>query len=265
MVTPGTLTLERTDLYELYGVVQNTIMSIPKEIIIGILRSEFARDSYYKYCHDEWGYPKTVDLTDKPLDAGLNDEETTRIFIGEAWHFDAVFYPALIVKLSSAKSVPISLNRNKYVIEWEKLLVVDGYGNEKEIFTPKYFDLSGAWEGSIQIDVLDRDILSRDNLLSILMIMFTDLKFEALRKAGVLVKPPSLSGVSESEDRQQEKLYKATVNIEFRSEWRRLIPIENLIEQVNFCIDFNSMQTKQPNPAFEINTNISILESIENM
>jgi len=48
MVTPGTLNIERTDLYRIHNVVQNTIMSYPKELIISILRDEFSKDSYLK-------------------------------------------------------------------------------------------------------------------------------------------------------------------------------------------------------------------------
>lgn len=44
MTTPGTGNLERTDLYGIHNVVQNTLMSYPKELIIGVLRDEFSKD-----------------------------------------------------------------------------------------------------------------------------------------------------------------------------------------------------------------------------
>lgn len=267
MVTPGTTDLQRSDLYNIYHVVQNTLMAYPKELVVSILREEFNKDSYYHYVADQFGYPKVVDLTDVPLRAGFQDDLTTRIYIGEAFHFDGVFYPAVLVKMTSARYVPISFNRNKNVIEYEKQLIIDGYGNSREYFIPKYIDLAGAWEGTINIDILTRDIYTRDNLVSIIMLMFADLRFESMRKAGVLVKSgqPSLSGVSEGEDRQQDKLYKATVSIEVRTEWRRLIPVDGIIERINMCLDFGDPATQIPNPNMQLNVSVSILDQIESL
>jgi hypothetical protein len=241
-------------------------MAYPKELIIGMLREEFSKDSFYHYVSDPWGFPKVPDHTDLPLGAGLNDDLTTRIFIGEAFRFDAIFYPALLVKMTAARSVPISMNRNKDVVEYEKQLVIDGYGNSKEFFIPKYIDLAGAWEGTIAIDVISRDILDRDNLVSIVMLLFTDIRFESLRKAGVLVKSgqPSLGGISEGDDRQQDKLYKATISVDIRTEWRRLIPISDVVERINFCVDFRVWGSEViTNPNIAIGASISILDQIE--
>jgi hypothetical protein len=266
MTTPGTGNLVRHDLYQIHHVVQNTLMAYPKELIIGMLREEFAQDSWFHFVKDEWGYPKIPDHTDLPLGAGVNDDLTTRIFIGEAFRHNAIFYPAILVKMTSARSVPISINRNKDVIEYEKQIVMDGYGNTKEFFIPKFIDLAGAWDCSIAIDIISRDILDRDNLVSIVMLLFADIRFESLRKAGVLVKSgqPTLGGISEGDDRQQEKLYKATVNVDIRTEWRRLIPISGVVERINFCVDFRTWGSKTvTNPNIAIGTSISILDQIE--
>jgi hypothetical protein len=271
MTTPATGNLVRHDLYNLHNIVQNTLTSYPKELVISVLREEFSKDSYYKYVADQWGYPKVVDLTDLPQDAGYSNNLTTRIYIGETFHFDAVFYPALLVKVTNAKSVPISMSRNKQVIEYDKYYIEDGYGNYRSYFIPKYIDLAGAWEGTITVDVLARDTLSRDNLVDILMIMFTDLRFESFLKAGLLIKSgsPSFSLGSEADDRQQDKLYKATVNVDFRSEWRRLIPIDGIIEMINLCIDFRAFNTTEEDniisPNLQINQQLSILEQIETL
>ena len=266
-MTPGTGNIFRSDLYQIHNVVQNTLMSYPKELLISTMREEFAKDSWYHYVSDEFGFPKVKDHTDAPLDAGYEDDEFTRIFIGEAFRDGAIMYPSLLVKMTSAKSVPIGMSRNKEVISYEKQLVVDGYGNEKEFFIPKFIDLAGAWEGSIAIDISTRDIQARDNLISILMLMFTDWRFESLRKAGVLIKSgqPSLGGISETEDRQQEKLYKATITIDIRSEWRRLIPVSGIVEQINFCVDFKTIDGSSNSPNLRISDNVSILDQIENL
>lgn len=266
MTTPGTGSLFRSDLYAIHHVAQNSLLSYPKELIIGMLREEFAKDSFYHFTCDSWGYPKIPDHTNLPLGAGFEDDLTTRIFIGEAFRFDAIFYPALLVRMVSARSVPISFNRNKEVIQWEKQLVIDGYGNTKEYFTPRHIDLSGAWEGTVTIEVQSRDILDRDNLVSIIMLLFVDIRFESLRKAGVLVKSgqPTVGGVTEGEDRQKNKLYKATVSVDIRTEWRRLIPIKNIVEYINLCIDFKVIGSDTiTDPNFAISDSICLSDRIE--
>jgi hypothetical protein len=268
MTTPSTGSLVRTDLYQVHHIVQNTLMAYPKELIIEMLREEFGKDSWHHYVSDPWGFPKIPDHTNLPLGAGMEDEQTTRIFIGEVFRQDVIFYPALLVKMVSARSVPISMNRNKNVIEYEKQLVIDGYGNTKEFFTPQYIDLAGAWEGTIAIDIISRDIVDRDTLISTIMLLFVDIRFESLRKAGVLVKSgqPTLGGISEGEDRQQEKLYKATITVDIRTEWRRLIPISSVIESINFCVDFRVWGSEViTNPNIAIAENLSILDQIEDL
>jgi len=140
-------------------------------------------------------------------------------------------------------------------------------GTKKSSLYQKFIDLAGAWEGSLAIDISTRDIQARDNLISILMLMFTDWRFESLRKAGVLIKSgqPSLGGISETEDRQQEKLYKATITIDIRSEWRRLIPVSGIVEQINFCVDFKTIDGSSNSPNLRISDNVSILDQIENL
>jgi hypothetical protein len=98
------------------------------------------------------------------------------------------------------------------------------------------------------------------------MLLFADIRFESLRKAGVLIKSgqPSLGGITEGDDRQQDKLYKATINVEIRTEWRRLIPINNVIERINFCVDFRVLGSDViTNPNLAISSSVSILDQIE--
>jgi len=267
MTTPGTGSLFRSDLYAIHNVLQNSIMSYPKTLIIEVLREEFAKDSWFHLVLDEWGYVKTPDLTDVPLGAGLNgDEQTTRIFIGEQYRYDSPFYPSILVKMTSARSIPVSFNRNRGVVEYEGQLIIDGYGNTKEFFIPKALEFAGAWEGTIAIDIISRDILDRDNLISIIMLLLVDVRFESLRKAGVLIKSgqPVLGGVSEGEDRQNEKIYKATITVDIRTEWRRLIPISNIVESINFCVDFREWGSETiTNPNIAIGETLSILDQIE--
>src|SRR5690606_27391752 len=108
------------------------------------IRDEFSKDSYYHYVKDEFGFPKTPDLTNVPLGAGFNDDVTTRIFIGEHFRHDAIFYPALLVKMGSMTSTPISINRNKETVKYDVTKVIDGYGNERLFTIPTHFVFAGA-------------------------------------------------------------------------------------------------------------------------
>ena len=263
----ATGSLQRTDLYNIYDVVQNTQLAYPKELIISVLRDEFSRDSYYHYAADEYGFPLTPDHTDMPLGAGVYDDSTTRLFIGEAFRFDVIFYPAILVRATSSTYVPISFNRNKETIKYDATRVIDGYGNEAVFTTPTHFVLAGAWEGTLNVDIMTRDIVSRDNLTSICNLMFSDIRHDQFRKAGVLLKKVSAASFSEADDRQQDKLYKATIALDIRSEWRREIPVDSVVDAISICVEFGRLDTTPPQmaPNLQVNSTIELIDQIEEL
>ena len=71
----ATNSIYKSDLNQLYGLVQSSMIVYPKEIIIQHLRDFFSKDSLYHYVKDEWGFSKKVDHTDLPLGAGLFDKK----------------------------------------------------------------------------------------------------------------------------------------------------------------------------------------------
>lgn len=263
----ATGSLHRTDLYNIYDVVQNTQLAYPKELIISILRDEFSRDSYYHFAADEYGFPLTPDHTDLPLGAGVEDDSTTRIFIGEAYRFDIVYYPAILVRAGGSTYVPISINRNKETIKYAATRVIDGYGNETVFSTPTHFVLAGVWEGPINVDIMARDILTRDNLVSICNLIFADIRFEELRRAGILIKKVSASGFSEADDRQQDKLYKASITLDIRSEWRREIPIDSVVDAIRICVEFGRVDVTPPvvAPNLQVNSYLQLIDQIDEL
>jgi len=262
----GTANLHRTDLFGIHNVVQNTQIAFPKELIIGVLRDFFSQDSYYHYVRDAWGFPLTPDHTDLPSDAGLEDDATTRVYIGEKFRFDVIYYPAILVSAGSTRYVPISFNREKETVLNSAILVVDGYGNQTVFTTPSHYVFAGAWEGSIQIEVLTRSIRARDDLVELITLLCTDIRFEELLKAGILVKNVSASAPGETEDRN-DKLYRQVITLDIRSEWRRQIPVENLIDAINICVEFGNLETTpiQTAPNIEINTRVDLLSAIEDL
>lgn len=262
----GTGGLYRSDLFGLFNIVQNTQMSFPKEAVIDVLRDIFSQDSYYHYVRDAWGFPLTPDHTDLSPNAGLYDDTTTRLYIGEAYRFDVIYYPAIIVRAGSSTYVPISFNREKETVLNKATLVVDGYGNETVVIQPTHFVLAGAWEGSLQIDIMTRSIRARDDLVELVMLACTDLRFEEFLKAGILMKRVSAGTPTEMEDRN-DKLYKQSINLDIRTEWRRQIPVGNLIDAINICVEFGNVQVTPAvtAPNLEIQTTIDLVSQIQNL
>lgn len=264
-MTTGSFT--RTDLNEIHYVVQNTNTNVVKDLIIGILRDHFADDSYYHFVKDEWGFPKTPDLTNAPLGIGFRDNDSTRIFIGEAFRHDVIFYPAILVKMGSISYTPISLNRNKETVKYDAIKVVDEYGNEKVFTTPTHYVFAGAWEGSVNLEITTRDIESRDELTAITTILLQDIRYEELLRAGIAVRKVSASAPNEAQDRDQEPLYKVTVTLEVRTEWRREIPVTSTVDAINLCVEFGNLGVTPAviAPNLSIETRVDILEELESL
>ena len=262
----GTGNLIRSDLYAIHNVIQNSFFSYAKELLIETLKEEFSKDSFYHFVRDQWGFTKTPDLTDVPSDAGLKDDVTSRLFIGEAFRYDGKFYPAILVRGGSFKYVPISMSRNEGVVQNKTIRVLDGYGNEKLFTTPSHFALAGAWEGSITIDIWAGDLKARDDLLEIVSAILTFTNFKSLVNAGLLVKPVSVGSPSESDD-LKDKIYKQSITCDVRTEWRQHIPIDSVVDAITFCIEFGdlSQTPKAIAPNLQVNSLIEFIEVIQDM
>jgi hypothetical protein len=253
----------RSDLQNIYHIVQSSALVYPKEMIITVLRDFFSRDSLYHYVKDEFGFAKTIDHTDLPINAGLHDDSTTRLFIGENYRFDGIYYPAILVKVNGARYVPLSANREAGTPLYESTVYEDGYGNKKTIYTPRAILYAGIWEGSVTIDILTRSIRSRDDLAELVGICFADIMFETLRTAGIVVKPPNIGAPSESDDRN-DKLFRQSITMDIRTEWRREIPVKNIIDSILISVDLLNLEDPgaAPDPNFTINTKISFADNI---
>src|SRR5271166_6801129 len=155
----------RSDLFGIYNVVQASMIVYPKEVIIATLRDFFSHDSYYHFSKDQWGFVNTTDHTDLPLGADLpygpgaqpelnpSPILSTRLFIGENYRYNSIYYPAILVKSGGTRYVPISINREQGTIYFGEILFEDGYGNQTLVHKPQSYITAGAWEGSIIVDV----------------------------------------------------------------------------------------------------------------
>lgn len=256
----------RTDLYRLHHITQNSFLAYPKTLILEILKDWFSQDSYFHYSRDSWGFPNTPNATGLEVEAGLDDDTSTRIFISEQYRHDMRYVPAILVKAGSFKYVPISMSKNEGWVQNKLTRVTDGY-NSTFISTPEAFVLSGSFEGQIVIDLLCGDIQSRDALVELVAAAIEIVHHQTFQSAGVFIRPISISSPSESDD-YNRKIYKQSISCDIRTEWRQQIPIDSVIDAINFCIDFGSTDaagTFQVAPNLEVNATIDILDEIQNL
>lgn len=253
-----------SSLPSIHHIVQNSMVLYPKELVIATLRNFFSNDDEYHYVHDHWGYPQTPSQLNLPQGAGLHDNSTTRLFIAEAFVFDKIYTPSLIVRHGGATSVPVSFNMESETVHWGDMVFQDGYGNVKTFKTPKFFAFQGGWEGSINIDVIARDLRSRDDLVDLVSLLFVNIAFQDLEKAGLVVKSGGVSAGAPFEiDDRNDKLFKQTVTLQIRTQWDRFIPIGNVIDFLNFAIQFQKLDPPPPGPVarnLTINTELNLLE-----
>lgn len=262
----------KSDLFGLHDIVQSSMIVYPKEMIIATLRDFFSKDSYYHYSKDVYGFANTTDHTDLPLGADLptqfnkhgadQDGISTRLFIGENYRYDGIYYPCILVKSGGSRSIPISMNRDKGGIENELITYVDGYGNQTIVSRPAYLYTAGAWEGSIIVDIMTRSLRSRDDLVELTAMAFTDIVFDSLEDVGIVVKPVNIGGASETDDRN-DKLFRQSLTLDIRTEWRRRIKISSFIDAIFFSVEFGDLS--KPDAPIAANLTINTETNLTNM
>lgn len=256
-----------SDLPRIHNVVQNAMTLYPKELVIQTLRDYFSQDSQYHYVRDHWGFSLTPDHTDLPLTAGYHDDTTTRLFIGEKYRTGVIYYPDVLVASGGSTSVPISFNMELSSVKWAPQAYEDGYGNVKQFSFPSYHIFAGAWEGTITIDVRARDLRTRDELVDIISLMFVNVAFYDLERAGLIVKAGGVSaGAPTEQDDRNDKLFIQTITLNVRSEWRRHLPIANIIDIINTSIEFGRLDPTGPiAPNLTINNQQTLLELLASL
>ncbi len=266
----------RSNLMSLHNFVQASMLVYPKEIIISTLRDFFSKDDYYHYSKDQWGFPNTTDHTDLPPGAdlptqhnkdGANQEGlSTRLYIGENYRYDGIYYPAILVKSGGSKYVPISFNREQEGVQYEDIIYEDGYGNQTIVRKQKAFITAGVWEGSINIDVITRSLRSRDDITEAIAMCFTEITFDTILDVGIVIKPISIGAASESDDRN-DKLFRQSLTLDIRTEWRREIPVGNVIDAIFFTATFEDLaKPGSPVPAnLTVNTETTLADLLLKM
>lgn len=229
-----------TDIFNLENVVQQSGMVLGKNILIDTLRDIFVRDREYKYVSDVFGFPKTPTHLGLDSDAGLDDNETTRIFIGSTYRYDIKFNPSITVKHTGSRYIPISFNQNLLGIINQKEVLTDGYGNSSIIFTPAYHTLVGAWDQTFEVKIVAESEMDREEIADIVQVTLMGTRRMDLQRAGLFIKSMSTSGETE-EKYSNDYLYMVSINLDTRSEWKVHIPISNIVERIGVCMTFNTI------------------------
>ena len=210
-------------------------MSNGKNLIIDSLREYFQKDTFYRYEQDAWGFPMTPNLTDLPPD--IQERRTSRIYIGDVFRYDKRYFPSLTVRHSSAKYYPISFNQNFFNTKYRMDLVMDGYGERSYVRTPTHHTICGAWEQTFDIQISAESIPDREELSDLVAAFMIGVARQELGESGLGIKTVSI-GSEREEDQGNDKVYMQTVSVETFSEWKREIPIDSIVEMINFCFNY---------------------------
>jgi hypothetical protein len=225
-----------SNLFSISNFVKQTSILQGKNLLIDALREYFKQDSIYRYTADGFGFPLTPNVTDLPPD--IQEERTSRIYIGDIFRKDKRFWPAIVVRYSSGRYKPVSFNQNqttKYRID----LVSDGYGSRSFVRVPTHTVVAGAWEQSFEILVITESTQDREELADIVSSFLIGVTRQETYEGGLFIKSVNLSSERE-EDWSNDKVYLQSITVETYSEWRREIPIDanSLVETINFCFKY---------------------------
>lgn len=229
-----------SDIFNLENVVQQTGIVHAKNILIDTLREIFRQDREFKYVDDVFGFPKTPYHLGLDPEAGLDDEDTTRIFIGSTYRYDVKFNPSIIVKNTGSRYVPISFNQDLLSTIFKTERIVDGYGNETLIRTPFAHTLVGAWDQTFEIKVITEDEVDREEIADIIMVSLQGSRRLELQREGVFIRRCQSGGEIE-EQYSNDYLYMVSISLDVRSEWKIHIPINDVCERIALCITFGTL------------------------
>jgi hypothetical protein len=223
-----------SDLFELADFVRQTAVAQGKNLLIDSLREHFKQDTIYRYSTDAFGFPLTPDLTDLPPD--VEEARTTRIFVGDIFRYDKRYLPSITVRQTSGRYYAVSFNQEgttRYRVD----LVLDGYGNRSLIKVPTHKVFAGGWDQTFEITVAAESTLDREELSDIVSSYLIGVARQPLQESGLFVKTVSYGGERE-EDWANDKIYIQPITVETFSEWRREIPLDSVVETINFCFNF---------------------------
>ncbi len=235
-----------SDFFANNHIIQNVAVVQPKNLLIQALRNLFRNDSVYTYRDDEYGFPLTPDLTNKPLDT----TESTKILVTDIFRYDVKFFPAITIKHGGGTYKPISFNQEgtyKYRTEY----IENSFGARRKISTPTHKVYAGRWELNIEVGVYGESLSELQEIIDITSIALQHVLWNDLRAAGLFIQGLSI-GSESSEPYANDYVYSQNLSLRCLSEWRVEVPIENTIEKIMFY--FDSVKTESTAEAGSANS-----------
>lgn len=245
-MTRGTSYLVYSDIYNLDYIVQHSGIMFGRNILVDTLREIFSKDKEYRYLRDSFGFPKTPSHLNLEENAGIDDNTTTRVFIGGAFRYDISYLPGITVRQTSSSYKPISFNQNMWVLEYQTQRTIDGYGNVTFNEVPSSYQFAGAWEQSFEIKVTSKSLEDTIHLADIVMISLQGTYRLPLQQNGLFIKQVRSSGEQTESINANDPLFTISITLDTYSEWRRSIPISNLVERLSLCLAVDIQNTDVP-------------------
>lgn len=241
-----------SDIFNNEHIIQTIGVVAGKNILIDTLREVFRNDREFKYVDDVFGFPKIPNYRGLDPAVGIEDQEASRIFIGSTYRYDVKFYPAITVKNTGTRYIPISFNQDYLGVMYRPELLMDGYGNNTIITVPAYNTLVGAWDQTFEIKITTESEIDREELSDIVMPVLMSTRRLELQDAGLFIKNMSAGGETE-EPYGNNYLYSNSITLETRSEFKIHIPISNVAERIGFLITFGNIKTQEFASPLDIN------------
>ena len=234
------------------GILQQIAGTSAKCLIIDTIRKIFTGDSYYPYRTDVYGYPIVIDHTGLPADSEL----PTKIHIGDTFKYEGIHIPCVVVRHGGGSYHPISFNQQGIpgytgVIQYKQEIIQDGYGEIYEINTPDKYVFAGAWDLTYEVKIYTESTTDREELLSIISMGLQHVHWHDLQSAGLLIKNLSFGSESE-EEHNNDKFFTQSITLDIYGEWRREIPVGDLLERIVFFFDIGRIVGGEVTPSNDL-------------
>lgn len=245
-----------SDIPILDNITQNVGMVAGRNLLIDVLRECFRRDREFHWVPDPWGFNKTPNHTGLPLDAGVNDDDTTRLYIGGTHRYDISYLPSIVIKQTGSSYRPVSFNQNKWELEYTDQQLVDGYGNVTYARRPSAYHFVGLWESTYEVRITSRSLVDTSEIADNVMLALQSTFHQTLQQNGLFIRSVSSSGEQVEAYGSNDPLFTVSITLNTMSEWRRTIPVSNLVERIQVCFMLDLVDSDPP-PSEEARITVS--------
>lgn len=228
-----------SDIPILDKITQNVGMAAGRNLIIDVLRECFSRDREFHWVPDPWGFNKTPSALGLDADAGVFDDATTRLYIGGTHRYDISYLPSIVVRQTGSSYKPVSFNQNRWELEYTDQQLIDGYGVTTYVNRPSSWSFVGMWDSTYEIKITSKSLLDTCELADTIMLHLQTTSNLILQQNGLFIRSVRSSGEQTETYGSNDPLFTVSITAEALSGWRRTIPISNLVERIQICLELD--------------------------